>query len=184
MSASQGRAECPERPSNVHVALTLPRQPACSSLSVGSITTTSSAASGSRSSSGAERALGGGQLLAAEEQQVDVRARQRELDHHRERALHVARAEPVHALGVAPARQVALRRHGVEVAGEQHGRAAARAQAGVAEVGDRHAARVQHRGDVLDQARLVARLRRHVDQLEGASGQPLGELVVAHEPAP
>ena len=85
---------------------------------------------------------------------------------------------------VAAARQVALRRHGVEMAGEQHRPAAARAQAPVAEVGDRHASRVQHRGDVLEQARLVARLRRHVHQLEGASGQPLGELVVAHGPHP
>src|SRR4051812_32605936 len=52
LSASHGRAECPARPWNVHVALTLPRQPACSALSVGSIITTSSGRSGWRSSSG------------------------------------------------------------------------------------------------------------------------------------
>src|SRR3954449_3638489 len=52
LSASQGRAECPARPWKVQVALTLPRQPACSALSVGSIITTSSGASGWRASSG------------------------------------------------------------------------------------------------------------------------------------
>src|SRR3954454_24261110 len=52
LSACQGRAECPERPVNVHVALRLPAQPACSALSVGSITTTNSASSVSRASSG------------------------------------------------------------------------------------------------------------------------------------
>ena len=52
LSACQGRAECPERPWNVHVAFRLPRQPACSSLSVGSITTTNSCSSLWRSSSG------------------------------------------------------------------------------------------------------------------------------------
>ncbi len=52
LSACHGRAECPERPWNVQVALMLPRQPACSSLSVGSITTTKSASTGERSSSG------------------------------------------------------------------------------------------------------------------------------------
>ena len=41
-SACHGRAECPERPRNSHDALMLPTQPACSSLSVGSITTTKS----------------------------------------------------------------------------------------------------------------------------------------------
>src|SRR3954447_25078982 len=51
-SACQGRPEWPERPRNVHVAFRFPRQPACSSQSVGSITTTSSASTGERSSSG------------------------------------------------------------------------------------------------------------------------------------
>jgi hypothetical protein len=53
LSASHGRAEWPERPWNVQVALTLPRQPAWISFAVGSIITTSSGRSGSRSSSGA-----------------------------------------------------------------------------------------------------------------------------------
>jgi hypothetical protein len=43
LSASHGRAECPERPWKVHVALTLPRQPAWTALAVGSMTTTRSA---------------------------------------------------------------------------------------------------------------------------------------------
>ena len=52
LSASHGRAEWPERPWKLQVALMLPRQPACSSQPVGSIITTSAASSGSRSSSG------------------------------------------------------------------------------------------------------------------------------------
>ena len=52
LSANHGRAECPDTPRNVHVALTLPRQPACSALSVGSIITASSGDSGWRASSG------------------------------------------------------------------------------------------------------------------------------------
>ena len=52
LSACHGRAEWPERPENVQVALMLPRQPACSSPSVGSITTTKSAFGRERSSSG------------------------------------------------------------------------------------------------------------------------------------
>ena len=97
LSACHGRAECPERPENVHVALMFPRQPACSSPSVGSITTTNSASSGERSSSGVSALSVDGQLLAREEQRRVRRPREHELDHHRERALHVRRAEPVHA---------------------------------------------------------------------------------------
>src|SRR3954447_19505785 len=54
LSASHGRALWPATPRNVHVALMLPTQPACSWLSVGSMTTTRSASRspGSRSSSG------------------------------------------------------------------------------------------------------------------------------------
>ena len=80
----------------------------------------------------------------------------------------------VDALAVAPAGQVVLRRHRVEVAGEQHGRAAAGEQAGVAEVG-----RVQHGGDVRRQPRLVARLGGDVDQLERPGGQAVTELGIA-----
>ena len=104
LSACHGRAECPERPGNVHVALRFPRQPACSSPSVGSITTTNSCSSWRRSQQRRQRALGRRQLLAGEEQRRVRRPREHELDHHRQRAEHVRRAEPVHPLAVDPAR--------------------------------------------------------------------------------
>ena len=74
------------------------------------------------------------------------------------------------ALVVAPARDVALGGHGVEMAGEQHGSAAPHEQAGVAEVGD-----VEEGGHVGRQALLVARLGGDVDELERPSGQPVAE---------
>ena len=77
----------------------------------------------------------------------------------------------MHAVAVAAAGHVALGGHGVEVAGEQHGRAAAHEQAGVAEV---HG--IDDRRHVRGQARLVARLGGDVDQLERARGEPLGEV--------
>ena len=52
LSPNHGRAECAATPWNVHVALTLPRQPAWIALSVGSIITASSGESGWRASSG------------------------------------------------------------------------------------------------------------------------------------
>ena len=83
------------------------------------------------------------------------------------------------ALGVAAAGAVALGRDGVEVAGEQHGRARARQHAGVAEVAHRSAAGAQHRHHVGGERALAARLRRDVDQLERPGGQALPELAVA-----
>ncbi len=89
LSASHGRAVCPAVPRKVQVALMLPRQPACSSLSVGSITTTRSA---SRNPVLAlqkrrQRAVAERQLLAAEEDEADVNGRvgqrcKHQLDHH------------------------------------------------------------------------------------------------------
>ena len=67
------------------------------------------------------------------------------------------------AVAVDPAGDVALRGHGVEMAGQQHRRAAADDQAAVAEVG-----RADDRRHVSGQARLVARLGRDVDQLQRA----------------
>ena len=147
----------PSDPWNVQVALMLPRQPACSALSVGSIITTSSASSGSRSSSGVsalsvDRAAPRGRRTA----QPNGAPGQRELDHHGQRALHVAGAEPVHALAVAPAGDVVLGRHGVQVAGEQHrGAPAGRASR---QVSPRSLARRAAERDVRRQRRLVARL--------------------------
>src|SRR6185295_7294239 len=71
---------------------------------------------------------------------------------------------------VAPARDVVLDRHRVEVPGEEHGRAGAGEQTGVAEV-----LRVEQGADVLRQLRLVARRRRDVDQLERPGGQAVTE---------
>ena len=73
------------------------------------------------------------------------------------------------ALAVDPAGQVVLRGHGVEVAGEQHRRAAAHQQAVVAEV-----VRPDQAAHVRRQPRLVARLGRDVDELERAGREPLG----------
>ena len=105
LSASHGRAEWPLRPRNVQVALMFPRQPACSALAVGSMTTTRSASRrpGSRASSGVERALGrpaaprGRRSTSPRSTVRAAGGAQRQLDHHRERALHVGGAEPVHA---------------------------------------------------------------------------------------
>ena len=92
-----------------------------------------------------ERRLLHRQLLAAEEQAAERGAGERQLDHHRERALHVAGAEPVHALAVDPAGPVVLRGDRVEVAGEQQRRVRGPGEhAAVAEVAHRHAARAQH----------------------------------------
>ena len=137
----------------------------------------------------AERALGDRELLAPEEHvaQVDVRVhrRQRELDHDRHRALHVRRAEAVDRVGIAPARAVALRGDGVEVARQEDERALAalgdaRQQARVARVARRGTALTQDAQDVCGQRRLVTRLRRDVDELERAGGEAVGQ---GHAPA-
>ena len=124
-----------------------------------------------------QRGLVRGELLAAEEQAAHRRAGERELEHHRDRALHVRGAEAVHAPAVDPAGPVVLRGHGVEMAGEQDRRVVAAGQhARVAQVADRHAAALEHLRDVGGRARLVARLGRDVDQLERPRGEPLGEV--------
>jgi hypothetical protein len=86
----------------------------------------------------------------------------------------------VHRIGVATARPVALGRDGVEVAGEQHERALAAGgdageDAGVARIADVHAAVAQHAEHVRSERRLVARLRRDVDELQRAGGEAVGE---------
>ena len=129
-----------------------------------------------------ERAVGDGQLLAAEEQRAERRAVADELDHHRERALHVAGAEPDHAVAVAAPRPVALGGDGVEVAAEQHPCALrAGEHAGVAEVA-RVRQQVEH---VLREPLLVPGLRGDVDQLERTRGDTLAQIAVAlgHERA-
>ena len=179
LSANHGRAEWPATPWKLQVALMLPRQPAWIALSVGSIITTSSGCERVAREQRGQRALGERQLLAAEEQGAERRAVAHELDHHRERALHVARAEAVDGLGVAAAGPVALGRDGVEVAAEQHARALRAGQhAGVAEV-----ARVrQQAAHMVGEPRLVTGLRGDVDQLERPGGEALAQLGVSRGP--
>ena len=88
-------------------------------------------------------------------------------------------------VGVAPARAVALRRHGVEVARQEHERALAalgdaRQDARVARVARLDTALAQDAQDVCGQRGLVARLRRDVDELERAGGEAVGQ---GHAPA-
>ena len=99
---------------------------------------------------GRQRVVVRAELLAREEEQPEV-VRElglgrpaRELDHHREAALHVGRAEPVHGAVLDPAGQVPLRRHGVGVAGEQHERLARRAWRRAATRRRRRRARQRH----------------------------------------
>ena len=83
----------------------------------------------------------------------------------------------MHAVAVDPAGAVALRRHRVEMAGEQDRRVvAAREHARVAQVAHRHAAALEHPRDVRGGGRLVARLGGDVDQLERPRREPLGEV--------
>ena len=183
LSANHGRAECPETPWNVHVALTLPRQPACSALSVGSIITTSSGASGWRASSGVSALSSNGSSSRPKNSAPNGSAVADELDHHRERALHVARAEPDRR---APRR---AGRGGCPGPGRcRGGRRAAPARppgrpARRCRRGRAHRAAAPARGP---RARLVTRLRREVDQLERPGREALAEVGVArgHERAP
>ena len=128
---SHGRAECAERPSKTTRAFRLPRQPSCSVLSVGSRQTTSSASStrparsntpGSGFSAGPSSSRGKKSSARSYASSV-LGGPARELDHDGEPALHVARAEPDHRAVVDPAREVALRRDGVRVPGEEDQRA-------------------------------------------------------------
>ena len=81
----------------------LPRQPACSSLAVGSIITHELGVEPARGRAAASSALScTGSSSRPKNRQRERRAGERELEHHRQRALHVARAEAVHALAVDP----------------------------------------------------------------------------------
>jgi hypothetical protein len=122
-----------------------------------------------------ERRLGDRQLLAPEEDEPGVGARERELDHDGQRALHVARAQPVD--GVASRRPGRLSCAGTVSkcpASTTRGRSGPGDHARVARVAHRHAAGLQDAEDVLGQPSLVARLRRDVDELERAGGEAVG----------
>ena len=131
-----------------------------------------------------------GDLLAWEEEERRIeseglcrRGPARQLHHHREAALHVARAEPVHRAAVDPARQVVVRRDGVEVAREDDERPLDRRtpeeQRQIVVVDE-----VQRdRGtDELRQALLVPALGRDVDELERSRGEVEGHSGILHGP--
>ena len=111
-----------------------------------------------------QRALGDGHLLACEEDVAPRQARARELDHHGDTALHVARAEPVHGAVLDPAGDVPLGGDRVEMPGEddRRGRIAVEQHLAVVVVrrtGDEPA-------DEADEVGLATALRRDVDELE------------------
>src|SRR5262249_23978525 len=111
-----------------------------------------------------QRAVDHGDLLTREEEITAGRACTRKLDHHRDARFQVARPKAGQGAVVDPAGDVALRRDGVEVAGEPH-RALA-VQEHLAVVVDRRARK--ELSDERHEARLGAALRRHVDELERA----------------
>ena len=131
-----------------------------------------------------ERALGGGEQLPGKEQDFEAHGPRRpqvapclrQLDHHGDSGLHVARAEP-HDLGVrALPGQVVLGWHSVEVTGQDD----ARARIFVSAVPERLAVpparlaeRVLH---VRRDLRLAPALRGDVHELERPRRQPLREI--------
>ncbi len=73
-----------------------------------------------------QRAFAGGELLASEEQVGEIKLRlgerSRQLDHHGEAALHIARTEPDHHAVLEHPWEVVLGRHRVEMTCENHQR--------------------------------------------------------------
>ena len=179
LSACHGRAECPERPENVHVALMLPRQPACSSPSVGSITTTNSASSLWRSSSGVSAlSVDGSSSRGKNSAAYGARASTSSIITASAPFMSEA-PSPNTRPSADPAGDVALRRHRVQMPREQHRRAhlgGVGEHARVAEILDHGAALAQHGSHVRGELRLVAGLGRDVDQLERARGETLRQL--------
>jgi GTP-binding protein HflX len=116
-----------------------------------------------------QRALLDCDLLAREEEVARRHPCPGELDHHRDAALHVARAETVHRSVVRAAREVALLRDGVEVAGQQdRSRCVApddRLAVVVVEVPGQQASNEDHH------LLLVSALRRDIHELERSGGE-------------
>ena len=131
----QGRAECALSPRKCELARSGSRgSPAGSCCRSAPSSTTRSASSKSgvaaKSSGSALSPAGSSSRGKKRKRGVERELRRverdpaRELDHHRERRLHVGRAEPVHRAVLARPGDVALRRDGVEVAREEDERAA------------------------------------------------------------
>jgi GTPase len=118
---------------------------------------------------GGERALLEGDLLTREEDVASLRLRAREFEHHRDAALHVARAETVDGSVGDPAGEVPLCRHRVDVAGERDGCGCVSPDERLAVVVERltgqEAAHELHRGP------LPAAFRRNADELERSGGE-------------
>ena len=120
---------------------------------------------------GRQRALLERDLLAREEDVARRSRGARELEHHRDAALHVARAEAVHGVVRDPAGEVLLRRHGVDVPGESDRRRGVSPDDRLAVVVERLAG--QEAPHELHRGALVAALRGDVDELE-CSGREIG----------
>jgi GTPase len=118
---------------------------------------------------GRQRALRQSDLLPREENVASREGRARELEHHGDPALHVARAEAVHGAVLDPAREVALGRHRVDVAGEDDRRIRVSPDDRVAVVVERlareQAPHELHRED------FTTALGRDVDEVERAGGE-------------
>jgi GTPase len=120
---------------------------------------------------GRQRALLKGHFFPREEDEPRRRIRSSELEHHRDAALHVARTEAVHRIAGEPAGNVPLRRHRVDVAGENNRRRRVSPDDRLAVVVERLAR--EQAPDELHRRGFVAALGGDVDQLE-RSGREVG----------
>ena len=120
---------------------------------------------------GRQRALLERHLLAREEHVARRSFGAGELEHDRDTALHVARAETVYSVLGDPAREVLLRRHRVEVARENDRGRGVSPDDRLAVVVQRLAG--EEAPDELHRGALVAALRGNVDELE-RSGREIG----------
>ena len=121
-----------------------------------------------------QRALARRQLLAPEEEVAERNAGASELDHHREAALHVRRAEANDPAVVDPAGQVVLRGHGVVVPREHDLPRIEENGVVVVRGGGGH-----QPADVLDDLVLAATRRSDVHQLESSEGEGIHGIIIA-----
>jgi GTPase len=120
---------------------------------------------------GGERALLERDLLPGEEDEACRSLRACKLEHHGDASLHVAGPQTVYRILGDPARQVLLRRHRVEMTGEDDGRPSVSPDDRLTVVVERRAG--QEAPDELHRRSLVAALGGDVDQLE-RSGREIG----------
>ncbi len=120
---------------------------------------------------GRQQALLERHFFAREEDVARRNRGARELEHHGDAALHVARAEAVHGVALDSPGEVVLRRHGVDMSRESDGSRGISPDDRLAVVVERLAG--QQAPDELHRRALVAALRRDVDELE-CSGREIG----------